>query len=607
MEYLKKNKKILAERFQDVLEVVEDKEKTSSDILVRTVDARDGNHVLLVEKDGEKHRLNSAYRPLSEAQKWAEQFEFQNIDINVFMFGFGNGIFVREILHRLDTDGRLYVFEPSWEIFEKVIEEEDISDILGDSRFRLLMGDKGITDLKEIMRSVVGWHNLATQIQCSHIGYHEIYPEMSAKFWDGVAYSNALARVRSNTNIHFSHIAVENVLANLKYIKKSNYITELIGKIPEKTPAIIVAAGPSLEKNIELLKDAYGKAFIIAVDTAVKILEDRKIPYDCMVTVDPAKPARYFTDYPRCKEKTLFCAMESRKEILAFHRGRKIWLEGSFYLEGLYRMYGMEFPEHNVGGSVATVAFMIAKNIGLKNIVLLGQDLAYEGERTHAGNEIGHIKDEESTKQMVEGIDGGEVMTRGDWIIYLKWFEEMIKDNPQLNVVDATEGGALIHGSKVMTLAEVIEEYCEGREFSFEQLIKDLKPTFEVVDYEPIRQVLLRMGKGIKNIRSKSQAGIQYTDEFIGAGRKISAKKHDRLLKEIKKANNYIANQMGYELLDMYTSDLTDSDLENVNQITGDIYVDEVNTVKAARSVYQGMLEAADALKDMVDEAMKNI
>lgn len=604
MEILKENNEIIAERFPGVLEVLEDEEKASSDILVCTVEARDGNHALLVEKDGEKYRLNSAYRPLSEAEKWAEQFGFQNINVNVIMFGFGNGIFVREILRRMASDGKLFVLEPSWEIFEKVAEEDDVSDILGDSRFCLLMGDKGISDLKKIMRVVVGWQNIETQIRCSHIGYDKIYPQMYDKFWGAVAYSNELVKVRNNTNIYFSHIAVENVLANLKYIKESNYITELMGKIPEEVPAIIVAAGPSLDKNIELLREAYGKAFIIAVDTAVKILEDRGIPYDCMVTVDPAKPARYFTDYPKCQEKPLLCVMDSPKEILSFHKGRKIWMEGNFYLEGLYRVYGMMFPKHNPGGSVATAGFMLAKNLGLKNIVLIGQDLAYEGDRTHAGSEIGHIRNEESTKQMVEGINGGKVMTRGDWIMYLKWFEEMIKDNPDLNVVDATEGGALIHGSKVMTLAEVIGEYCEGREFSFARLISELKPTFEVADYEPMRKYLLRMGKGIQNIRSRSQAGIQYTEEFIKAGRKISAKKHDRLLKEIKKANKFIPKQTGYELLEMYTSGLTDSGLGSVNQITGDTYIDEVNTVKAAQSVYQGMLEAADDLKDTVDKAM---
>lgn len=610
MGYVEKNQTLLQERYPELVEILEsndkDNDKKEEKLEIECLEARDGNHALMLTKEGQKYRLNSAYRPGQEAEKWVSQFQLKNIDVVAFMFGLGNGIFVREILKGMQEDGNLYVLEPSRAIFDFVMESEDLSDLLEDERLHLYVGTECEQMLKEDAAGLVNWNNVSTQVNCVHPEYRKVFSEEYLSFWHVVDRINDVVMTQANTNANFAYEAVENVLHNLPFLRESNYITELMEKISEDVPAIVVAAGPSLDKNIEGLKKAKGKALIIATDTAVKMLEQRQVPYDCMITVDPGKPAWYLTDYPGCANVPLFLEADSQWEIADFHQGRKIWMPGSIYVQNLYTIHGLEFPPSSVGGSVATAAFMLAVLLGLKKIILVGQDLAYEGDKTHAGGYEDHILNEDEGIKMIDGIDGGKVRSRRDWIFFLNWYEEMIEQAKELTVIDATEGGALIHGSKVMTLSDAIEEYCQ-EEFDFAAFLESVPYTFEENDFEPLYEDIVHMKKGFKNIRFKAGQGIKNTEEFLEKQANLSPKRHDRLIKEIRKANNYIAKQDGFELVEMCSSGLAIGELRDINCITGDAKIDELNSVKSAKALYQGFLDAMDQIEELLVESIEKI
>lgn len=581
--------------------------KIDCKLRISALETREAGRAMQLEIDGVKHRFNSVYRPLQEAIKWADQYSFQNIETSIFMFGFGNGIFVRELLNRLPDESQVFVFEPRIEIFKWVCENEDISDLLVDSRLHLYFEEKNLNLFQSDAEMWVTWNNITAQLRCEHPVYQKIYTKEYHQFWDICDRVNDIVITKAHTNAYFGQKSIENVVKNLPFIKESNYITELMGRIPEDIPAIIVSAGPSLEKNVELLKNAQGKSLIIATDTAVRVLEEKGLPYDCIVTVDPGKPAWYLENYPECSKKPLFLALESQSEITAFHKGRKIWMAGSIYLDELYMTQGMTFPAYNVGGSVATSAYMLAITLGLKNIILIGQDLAFVGNKTHAGNHEDHIMNEEDGIQYIEGIDGEMVKSRRDWMFYLHWFEERIQEEKNICLIDATEGGALIHGSQVMKFHDAIERYCKDKMFDFEQFLKKIPLTFEVHDFEPIKHEIRSMNSGIANIEKKAKEAINLADELIGKFDTMSQKKHDRLVKEIKKANNYIGRQPGYGILDIYLSELTVKELRDINVVTGNPRVDELNSVQSAKVLYQGFIAAAIPIRKLLQEHIGQI
>lgn len=560
------------------------------------LDTRETAKALLVKKENKEIRLNSKYYPLREAKQWAMQFEYQNISVNAIIFGFGNGIFVRELLERLEDDSILCIIEPDYTIFSVIMQKADLSDIISDKRVEIYFyHDKRDKALKRISE-LISWANLNTTIRTNHPGYDKVYEKEFEEYQIELGRICEKVCVNANTMAFFSESSVYNVIHNLRYIEKSNYINELIGIFPKDYPAIVVSAGPSLIKNIEQLRFCRNKAFVMVVDTAVKVMEENSIPYDAIVLVDPQKPAEFLTKYPNCKDIPLFCLTEAPYKILDFHTGRKVWMSGSVWLEGEYKKYGMNFAEHKDGGSVATVATEMARIIGFKTIILVGQDLAYLGNKTHAGREYAMGEETDSPSEWIEGLNGEMVRSRWDWIHYLHWFEDFTKRHKSdITLIDATEGGALIHGSKVMNLEDVKQKYAK-KEFSFREYMKGLPRTFELHDYNPIMDDIKKLKYDINGLVDQCKCGLQYLEVFQEVEEDISMQKLDQSLNNCKELNWKIAKIEGYELIEIGISKLLQDKLARINYISEDEQIEKKNTAQMLMDYYQAVIEVSDKI-----------
>lgn len=609
MDYLDHNMFLIKNIYPDLyinLKKIFDKKEYSFTNIEET-DTKDGNKALVIEKDNIKYRLNSLYRPLKEAEKWADQYEFQNINVSVIMFGIGNGLFVEEMLRRLKPDAKVYLFEPDISIFLYVLSNIDISDIICDDRIYLFVKNINDDRFKLMLQNGTDWLSISSQIVCNHPVYNKIYADEFEEFLNIVYSANSLAKVNIDTERYLSDILVNNAIKNLKYIKESNYISEFIGKISEDIPAIIVAAGPSLDKNIDELKRAEGKAFIFATDTAVKYLLKHNINFDAIITIDAKKGAWHLKD-ERCHNIPLFCVLEARSQVMERHTGRKIWFRGSVYMYDLYNKFNRVFPGYNSGGSVATAAFSVCLSMNFKNIVFIGQDLAYDGEATHAGGVVKKIIGEKKDQKQVEGIDGGKVWSRYDWLIYLEWLENSIRDIRGINVIDATEGGALIHGSKVMKLSEVIDEYCK-EEFSFSDLLNNMPYTFTGDEYNKVREEVLHLKKEFVDIKNKSKEGIKIVNRLIKSinNKSNSTKNESKDLKKVDKINKFLEKQPAYDILDVYIANKIAGDLVTVNNLSEDEAENIKKTLKISLAIYKALIQAVEELTSVLEETLEQI
>lgn len=574
---------------------------------IEETNTRDGNKALTIEKDNNKYRLNSIYKPLSEAEKWAGQYEFHNLSISVIMFGMGNCLFVREMLKRLQYDAVVYLYEPDISIFLYDLNNIDIKDIIKEERIYLFIEKINDEEFRDLLQENMDWSLLPTQIICSHPVYDKIYDNEYLEFMKAVYDANNLAKVNRDTEKHMSVTLAENAIRNLAYIKESNYVSEFIGKIPEDIPAIVVAAGPSLDKNIDELKRAEGKAFILATDTSVKYLLAHNINFDAIITLDALKSITHLQD-ERCHNVPLFCVLEARNTLMDMHTGHKIWFRGSIYMYDLYNKFKRVFPSYNSGGSVATAAFSVCVSMGFKDIVFIGQDLAYSGGVTHAGGIVKNISGDEDGREYVDGVNGDKVLTRYDWLIYLEWFENSIRDLKNLNVIDATEGGALIHGTKVMSLSEVIDEYCK-KDFSFKALLEEIPYTFTGEEYEQVKQKIFHLRKEFINIRKKATEGIKSAEEVIkvvNAG-KYNTKSEAKNLKNINKINNFLAKQDAYSILDIYITNMVADDVNSVNSLTDDEDENVKKTIEISVTIYKALIQAADALEPVLEDTLAKL
>lgn len=605
MKLLKQYRKSLYERYEEKADMESEWKYPCEQIDIQ--EAKDGNVIFSVTRHGKKLRLNSPYRPVAEAEKWAEQYPLRNMKTNILFFGMGNMVFAAALLKKMQEDGKLFIYEPCLEIFTAALHYVDMKPFIEDGRIYFFFEDINPEEFYEHVRKYTHWTNIQSQVVCHHTGYEQLFDESYLVFLKLVQKNIKMTQVNKDTGAHFSKRTVINSVKNMRYIKDSRMIGDYVGKIPRDIPAIIVSAGPSLDKNIMELKKAKGKAFIVAVDTAVRHLVKHGIMPDAMVTLDAGKPASYISD-EQIKDIPLFCGLESNHEIMEFHTGIKIWFKGGFFLEQLYKRYGKEFPPYQPGGSVATAAFAVCCALEFERIVFVGQDLAYKGDVTHAGGAVSRVLNEEYGIQMIEGIDGKPVKSRHDWIIYLDWFEEAISDmKDRIEVIDATEGGAMIHGSRIMELAEAIDRYCR-QEVNIEGILRQQPPTYTEKEYQKLRKEITGYLDEVKLTKKVAEKAEEACKEALELLKKDSQNvRMNQLQKDISQANTKIEKQNIYNLMDIYISKVSTKYLSNVFLISEDAHKDEINMYQSARMVYKAICDAAEELYPEFEQALQQI
>lgn len=566
--------------------------------------SRDGNSYTSIHALGETYRLNSNYRPLEEAKRWVEQFQFDNINIVVQMFGFGNGYFLRELLNKIKKGDHIIVVEPNYQLFHHIISNYDVSDLLMDKRISIVIPELSQTMLNVTLHENVDWMNLKSQIFCVHPQYEKIFSSEYIEYRKKLEEFRHVILVNRNTEAYFGVSIAQNTISNYKYILKSNYILELTEKIPKDIPAIIVAAGPSLDKNIDQLKRAKGKAIIIATDTALRSLHKHGIEADFAITIDPKKPDSYF-DVPEYQNMPLFCASVSNHNALAIHHGRKIWFNCHEFIERLYQNMNLTISRYNTGGSVATAAFSVCKTLGVQTIVLIGQDLAYDGDISHAGGEVCHVQAEEEGIRYIDGVFGNKVKTRHDWYIFLKWFENSIQEvNKTGVVIDATEGGALIHGTQIITLQEVIDNYC-CKEVDVRRIVDALPFTFDANAQKIVQDYLNNALLDCNELLETATQVIESCNEIIRLqGKNNYESKIEKLAKEIIEKNNQIAIKPLYLLIENYIKHHSMREVEGIGEVENN---DTVQTFLSVKNIMNSVCIAVNELEPLLKRAVDEL
>lgn len=239
-------------------------------------------------------------------------------------------------------------------------------------------------------------------------------------------------------------------------------------------PFIWVASGPSLDKNVHLLKENGDRAVVVCADTAAKKLLGLGIVPHIVVSLERVLEVydyleKIWTEYPDEARDILLVSQAVCVPELAKWPGPHIvvgkreipvdqWVVGGV-LQGDVLFSGL---------SVAHMGIWLAAVLGASSLALMGQDLAFgEGQRTHADATVSaeHMPNSSMTGHDFEvpAALGGTVRTYEIWFLFLKIMEQYLAHFP-VPVFDCSEGGALIRGTTVKPLAEWMHEQLEGLE-----------------------------------------------------------------------------------------------------------------------------------------------
>jgi hypothetical protein len=191
-------------------------------------------------------------------------------------------------------------------------------------------------------------------------------------------------RANADARRRFAPRYLANVIRNAPAIVAGSDVRALTNAFPG-VPAVIAAAGPSLDNAIDDLRAVQGRAVFIAVDTALRPLLHAGLTPHLVVGADPGTAnARHFQELPDCPDTWLLSESALDRAATSIFDGRTFWFRlAKHHPWPFLHELGIETGLMEMWGSVLTAAFQVACLAGCDPIVMVGADLAFTGGRPY--------------------------------------------------------------------------------------------------------------------------------------------------------------------------------------------------------------------------------
>ncbi|ELQ2251529.1 motility associated factor glycosyltransferase family protein [Campylobacter jejuni] len=373
----------------------------------------------------------------------------------LYFYGFGNGILFKALLQNKNHQ-HIVVFEKDIEIIWIMFHILDFSNELQNSRLMVLENDKlQAQDYNELCSS-------KPFFQFSRIYFLELMSRYYERFHEDILGLNKkLAENFKNSIVSHGNDpldalqGIEQFVYNLPQMITHPSYKELLSKRKGiSDTAIIVSTGPSLTKQLPLLKKYASKATIFCADSSYPILAKHGIKpdYVCMLERDEIVAECFNNDFGEFDKDIVFvCAGVVHPKAIEYLKGRNrkyLIIPRYLYFPIYIKLKYFDFLYNTP--SVAHMSYFLSVLLNHKNIIFIGQDLAY------AENGNSHPDDYQNSanyeSQMYEHIlteaYGGkkEIKTHEVWIFFKQILEAMIIKY-HITTYNCTEGGARIEGT----------------------------------------------------------------------------------------------------------------------------------------------------------------
>ncbi|MCR6523195.1 6-hydroxymethylpterin diphosphokinase MptE-like protein [Lysinibacillus capsici] len=467
--------------------------------------------------------LHSKYDPIKEAEKIAEK-EIEEDYLHV-LFGYGYG-YVAQALKAKLKDAPLLVYEPAMSGIEKTMTVEGVTVISNKRLFQ------------EQVRAYHNEYDTNMKLICSP-NYDKLFPMEQRNINLIVKESYLADRMRRNTISFFSDIWQQNVRRNLQYLNGAESLNRLYKRYTQ--PVIVASGGPSLTKQLPLLKKIADQVVIIAAGSTTKSLLAAGIEPDYVLTIDGAQINYdlHFKNLEIGKSK-LITALSSHYKITEKYQNNLYFygmgIEDTI-LDYCEEKLGIKIPIMLNGGSCAHTALHVATFISSGPVALIGQDLAFTNNQTHAADNAGYVEIDENWlirnhAYEVEGYNGDKVYTDLTFNSMRQQFEEIYEVLKNNHVIyNCTEGGSKIEGMPQKTFQDFCQEYAdllqtkELQDASYEKqtvTLTQLKKFFED-EMDVYRQLEHQLQRALTILREK-KSNIQFTKPVLKKLDKIDEK-----------------------------------------------------------------------------------
>lgn len=525
-------------------------------------DSKDGYKIVKTKIDNKYKYIGSKYNQSNEIKKIIDDIGiFKSNDIYI-IFGLGCGEHLREILKRKKSKYRILVIEHNDELIEYVKKNYGF-----ENEKQIIITNKD-DEIKAYISSIKS--HLINNVRVFHYtNYSKIFINDVRKSFDFIKDCMQEVLINRNTELRFFEQWFESKISNLKASANSTPANVLKNKF-ENIPAIVVSAGPSLEKNIDYLK-GFENGFIFTGGRTLRALLNKGINPNAIVGLDAA-PESYDLVKSVIKDIKIPLVFNETTniDIVKNHSYKKYIFGNNDFID---QIIGDSLVNFVGGGSVAHAITKFAIYLGCNPIIFVGQDLAYTGEKGHANiaynefdKEIIGLDDEaifekkykKSSDVYVKDIHGNDVRTTPILRDFIKSFEYIIENEKNIKFIDATEGGAFIKGTEIRQLKSVLSEInnLDKQEINLEKYI------IEKNDEELLRKYIKSLKSDIKLCLNNCESGLKELDllkvnYLIGKNIDVHLKKLDYIDKTIResKSVSYIHDFIYKNIYDIESDD----------------------------------------------------
>ncbi|EII8838042.1 motility associated factor glycosyltransferase family protein, partial [Campylobacter coli] len=380
----------------------------------------------------------------------------------LYFYGFGNGILFKALLQNKNHQ-HIVVFEKDIEIIWVMFHILDFSNELQNSRLMILQTSS---------LDIEFFSNFCSSkpfFQFSRIYFLELMSHYYERFHEDILGLNKkLAENFKNSIVSHGNDpldalqGIEQFVYNLPQMITHPSYKELLSKRKNLSDtAIIVSTGPSLTKQLPLLKKYASKATIFCADSAYPILAKHGIKpdYVCMLERDEIVAECFNNDFGEFDKDIVFIvkSVTHPHTIKYLQKNNRVFILVSTYASFIQYLKLDYFGYFNMGFSVAHMNFLLTIHLKYKNIILIGQDLAYakDGQThsqgfIHANLHNGDYKRDLDKFSTTAYGGNGKVQSSEIWTLFRHNFEKdivNIKMNYHITTYNCTEGGARIEGT----------------------------------------------------------------------------------------------------------------------------------------------------------------
>lgn len=430
--------------------------------------------VRMSDANGKEIFLHSRYDPAKEAAALIGKLDTDKLDCFVCI-GFALGYHIQLLAERTADECLIIVIEPDIELLRTAFSIADFSELIDSKRILFLRDlDKG--RLHAALQPISPILMMGTQFVI-HPALNRLRGEFTKQATEAIRSFIEYSKISMMTLMGNNMITCRNVLNNMPtYVAAPSL--EVVRNRFRGHPAIVVSAGASLARNVHLLAEAKGHAIIIATQPMLGPLLDMGIRPDFVTSLDYHEISRqYFEQIPPNDDVCLVVEPKATWHVVDAYRG-PVMLLGSDFADTLMRGEAGGRTRLRAGATVAHLAFYLAEHIGADPIVFVGQDLSYAfGQYYFPGTAIHRMWSAEcnrfetlETKEFhrliscrkilipTKDIYGDPIYTNQQLFTYQQQFERDFSDTTA-TVIDATEGGVAKANSRLMPLAEVLEQF----------------------------------------------------------------------------------------------------------------------------------------------------